>query len=138
MNATPQQVVDEARTWVGVRYLHQGRSRLGIDCIGLVLEIGKALELLPPELDDTNYSRLPTSGRLLEEISARCSVAPRAEPGTLVVISWSRDPYHVAICTGPTLIHSNATIGKVVEHGYRHPWPGLTQSIWRLPRVKYV
>lgn len=134
---SPQQVIDEARAWVGVPFLHQGRSRQGVDCIGLIIVVAKDLGLVPAEFDSRNYGRAPGDGRLLVEIAERCAEVTVAEPATLVVIRWNRDPFHVAICTGPTLIHSNSTVGKVVEHGYRHPWPKLTVSIWRLPEVSY-
>jgi cell wall-associated NlpC family hydrolase len=130
-------VIDLARTWVGVPFRHQGRSREGIDCVGLAIVVGRELGLLPADFDATGYARRPTDGRLLEEIAERCTPAPGPEPASLIVVRWNRDPHHVAICTGPTLIHALSTVGRVVEHGYRHPWPKLTQSVWRLPGVAY-
>jgi len=136
---TQQELIDAARQWVGVKYMHQGRTRFGIDCIGLIIEVGKEVGILPQEFDQVNYSRLPTSkSQLLSEIAARCEQTKTPEPASLLVIQWTREPYHVAICTGTTLIHSSATVGRVVEHGYRPPWPALTLSSWRLPGVIYV
>ena len=36
-----REIVDAARNWVGVPYRHQGRTRNGIDCVGLLLEGGR-------------------------------------------------------------------------------------------------
>lgn len=135
---TPDQVIAVARSWVGVRFLHQGRTRNGIDCIGLALAVGEELELLPAGVDQRNYARHPSSSLLVEEISKVCTPAGVAEPASLLVIAWGRDPYHVAICTGPTMIHASYSARKVVENGFRHPWPKLTRSAWRLPGVAYV
>ena len=35
MTVTREMVVAEARTWIGVKWRHQGRTREGVDCIGL-------------------------------------------------------------------------------------------------------
>lgn len=134
---TPEAVIAEARSWVGVPFLHQGRSREGVDCVGLVIVVGRACGLLPADFERTAYGRTPFRGVLIEQISEVCERAEVAAPGTLVAIRWNREPHHVAICTGPTLIHANARVGRVVEHGYRAQWPALTESVWKLPGVEY-
>ena len=37
--ATPDEVVEYARTWKGTRWIHQGRTASGIDCAGLLIMI---------------------------------------------------------------------------------------------------
>ena len=135
---TPDALIQEARTWVGVPFLHQGRSREGVDCVGLVIVVGRALGILPRDFERTAYGRVPHAGKLLQEIAAHCVSTATACPGSLLVLRWQGDPHHIAICTGANLIHANARVGRVVEHGYRHPWPKLTQSVWRMPGVEYV
>ena len=48
-------IVAEARTWLGVPWRHQGRSRAGVDCAGLVVLVARALELA--DHDSTAYGR---------------------------------------------------------------------------------
>ncbi len=132
----PPAVIEEARSWVNVPFLHQGRTRRGIDCIGLPIVVGQRLGLLPSRFEITNYGRLP-SADLLERLMAHCVRLPQAVPGSLVAIAWTKTAAHVALCTGPTLIHSYESVGCVVEHGYRGRWIRLTHSAWALPGVRY-
>ena len=133
---TAAEVIEQARSWVGVPFRHQGRDRSGIDCVGLPIVIGQALGLVSDQFDVANYGRLP-SGELVERLQNECAPLPKALPGSLIVIAWSSIAAHVAICTGETMIHSYERIGKVVEHGYRGRWVRLTHSHWALPGVRY-
>ena len=40
---TSDEVVREARTWVGVPFRHQGRSRSGVDCGGIIVVVLREL-----------------------------------------------------------------------------------------------
>lgn len=133
---TQAQVVAEARSWIGVPYRHLGRDRFGVDCVGLPIVIGKALRLVPGELDFGVYGRLPT-GMLGTRIGEFCRPLARAAPGALIVIRWQKNAAHVGICTGNTMIHSYEGRGKVIEHGYRGRWISMTHSLWALPGVSY-
>jgi cell wall-associated NlpC family hydrolase len=133
---TPQQIIAEARQWVGVPFRHQGRARSGIDCVGLPIVVGQALGVLSRGLDVANYGRLP-SAELVERLTQHCSRLPAPVPGSLVAIAWTRTAAHVALCAGDTLIHAYESVGRVVEHGYRGRWLKLTHSAWALPGVLY-
>jgi hypothetical protein len=51
------QVVSAAREWIGVPFRHQGRTRDGVDCAGVVIKVAHALGL--SSFDATGYRRLP-------------------------------------------------------------------------------
>lgn len=132
-------LLDEARSWVGVPFLHQGRSRHGVDCAGFVVALMRSAGELPPDFQDVcNYARRP-NGQLLQLISRYCTRASKEAPGLLVLIRWPKDaqPSHVALLTGPTLIHCYERRRAVVEHSYRGSWRRDTHSLWRLPGVAY-
>lgn len=132
-------LLDEARTWVGVPFLHQGRTRNGVDCAGFVVALMRSAGQLPADFQDVcNYSRRP-SGELFALISRHCERAFTECPGLLVLIRWPRDtqPSHVAVLTGPTLIHCYQRKRAVVEHSYRGSWKRDTHSLWKLPGVVY-
>jgi cell wall-associated NlpC family hydrolase len=134
---TPTQVIQVARSWVGVPFAHQGRSRNGVDCLGLAIMVARELELVPRQADRYGYSRLPHDGQLEAGIAKYCRLAPSLEAGGLVLIRWHAEPQHVAIYTGESLIHSYSNIGRVTEHGFRGHWPKRVASAWRLPGVSY-
>ncbi len=135
---TPEQLVDQARQWLGVRYRHQGRTRFGADCLGFIsgvlAELGsmRAIEVLP-----LNYGRAPR-GELLDVLSKNCRQI-ELQPGALILFRWpnTQDPSHAGIFTGENVIHADQLLGRVVEHGYRAVWVKLTISTWALPEVVY-
>jgi cell wall-associated NlpC family hydrolase len=134
-----QTLIDEARTWVGVPFLHQGRSRHGVDCAGFVVSLMRNAGELPPGFTDvSNYARRPST-ELLALVSRYCMRASREAPGLLALIRWPKDtmPSHVALLTGPTLIHCYERRRAVVEHSYRGSWQRDTHSLWSLPGVLY-
>ena len=132
---TPDAIIGEARGWVGVPFRHQGRSREGVDCVGLPIVVLKALQLLPREFTSGAYGRLPT-GEIVTRLEQHCRRRNGpARPGDLVVIAWTKTAAHIAICTGDTLIHSYESVGRVIEHGYRGRWVRMTHSVWEIPGV---
>jgi cell wall-associated NlpC family hydrolase len=134
----PATLTTKAREWLGVRFVHQGRTRFGCDCLGFIAgvlgELGEplALKLLP-----SNYGREP-QGLLLETLTKNCKQIP-LQPGALLLIEWplSNFPSHAALFTGASMIHSYEAAAHVVEHGYRAPWLTRTVSTWALPGVTY-
>lgn len=135
---TPDQVIAKAREWVGVRFLHQGRSRSGADCIGFISAL--AAELGSMTLLDNlphNYARAPqkllTDG--LHSLSQQIQLTPAAL--LLIQFPFADYPSHAAVFTGVSIIHSNLMLGKVVEHSYGSPWIKRTNSVWRIPGITY-
>lgn len=48
-------IIEEANKWVGTPWRHQGRNSRGIDCAGLVLNVGNDLKLM--DYHCANYPR---------------------------------------------------------------------------------
>lgn len=157
MSVTAAEFIAQARTWLGVPWHHQGRSRLGVDCAGLPECVLAELSALPETYRTRqNYGRRPT-GELTETLERWCERVwvrahprdvPPAAPGLLVRMRFpgTEEGAHLAICTGPTIIHAyrperrrgpRAERSGVVEHNYRTRWLDLTVSLWRAPGVRY-
>jgi cell wall-associated NlpC family hydrolase len=133
----PQAVSDEARSWVGIPFRHQGRSRSGVDCIGLVIVVAQSLGLVPADFERRDYGRMPNRDELGQKIREHCRPLEVAQPGCMFAMRWNKEAAHVAIYTGETLIHSYERIGRVVEHSFRGRWPRFVDSVWTLPGVSY-
>jgi cell wall-associated NlpC family hydrolase len=135
---SPQEVVDNARSWVGVKFQHQGRTRMGCDCLGFIaacmaeLNSWTLIYNLP-----VNYARNPQS-LLVDGLKDLTREIP-LEAGALILFQFPKTEYpsHAAIYTGDSMIHSHQPNGQVVEHGYRGPWRKYTKGYWALPLVTY-
>lgn len=141
MSVTAEQVIKAARRYVGVRYRHQGDSRHGCDCWGLIRATCITdLGLFPSGLNVRRDYGYVSDGELEKKVAEHCG-NPIASPvlGCLVVIAWPGTTHagHLAFFTGENLIHSYSRMGKVVEHGFRAPWPKLVRGFYKLPGVTY-
>lgn len=133
---TGADVVSAARAWVGVPFRHQGRSRTGVDCAGLIVCLARDLGVLPAAFDDPrDYPRAPR--RDMVELLERYAVRGDPGEGALALIQWPRErwPRHIAVLTPDTMIHAYERRGRVLEHGYRGQWVRWTHSTWRVPGV---
>jgi hypothetical protein len=155
-----ESVIREARSYLGVSFSHQGRSRLGIDCVGLVirsLEAGGYQPRCPETFYNTTYRRTPDPQRLTDYLSdeADCfligynqdkaeftSLLERvARPCDILLMAYRSDnnqSRHIALVTecnaelGLRIIHTNAEFGCVKEHLLRPTYCNYVTSLWRL------
>lgn len=123
-------VVTAARLYLGCPYHHQGRSRYGIDCAGLVVaayrELGIELQDLPA------YGREPWRDGLRQTVELNFSLVDGpAEPGDILLLRVRREPQHLAIVTDTGIIHAYASVGKVVETRLDKHWFDRIVGIYR-------
>lgn len=119
---TRQDIVDEARTYLGVRWHHQGRNRAGVDCLGLVILVAHQLGL--SEFDSSDYGRIPDGQRLRAGLTEHMDVTRAPQPGDVLLMRFEQHPQHVAIVTERGIIHAYAQVRKVVEHRLDAVWQG--------------
>ena len=148
--ATRDQIVAEARTWLGVPWRHQGRNRSGVDCGGLIACVGQALGVFPKQADAFGYSRLPTLYMLVETTEAwmRRKKGPEfndRRPGDVVIMRPTQAyqwPSHIGILTRLPdgelgMVHSYNGLRKkgadvVLETSYG-PWWDNTVAVMVYP-----
>lgn len=138
-------LVEEARKLCGTPWRHQGRSRYGLDCIGLVWlaakNAGGDVFSVAGVRDRRNYTREP-SAEMAKTIEATCERIEIPVAGCLLLFKFPRDPWprHVAIYTDAgTMIHAECRTRKqVIEHGWRMHWVDWTVGAFLMPGVKYV
>lgn len=120
-----EQIIDEARTYIDVPWRHMGRSRFGIDCVGLVVLVGRAIGLHEYP-DNMGYSRIANGAKLLDpfrQFSAQIGIL-KALPGDVIVMKDRLFPHHCGIISErngePTLIHATLVLKRVAEEGRVH------------------
>ncbi len=101
MTVTAQMVINEARSWLGIPYAAQGRTRaIGVDCGGLLLVVGRALGLT--ELEELGYANSPDGKRfeqLLEENSDRIEPKEAARPSDILAVDYGLGIQHTMFVT---------------------------------------
>jgi len=140
LSTTPQQraIVTEARSYLGTRWLHQGRTRTGIDCIGLVIEVAKKVKGWG--FDITNYPRQATDETMLdlcheylEPVSTAC-----LQPGDVLVMAFYHQRHAAVVGDYPiygevSMIHAYAPARKVIEHRLDSLWMSRVIGAFRFP-----
>jgi cell wall-associated NlpC family hydrolase len=118
-------LVEAARTWLGVRYRHRGRSRVGVDCAGLPWVAYRDCGIELP--DYRLYGRTPHDDGLVTHMVAALGEPLAAgwqlQDGDVIVSRFVNDPHHVGIIAeanyGGTLalnvIHADGQAGRVLE-----------------------
>lgn len=131
-------VIAEARRWIGTPYQHQGRLHgVGVDCGGLIIEVGNALQLL--SLTYSNYGRIPHQGMLRKVCDEQLVRIGDVQPGCIALMSFVPHPaqeQHLGIITDEgTLIHAYAHAQACVEHRYSSVWRGRTWQLYKYAGV---
>lgn len=145
---TREDVVREARALIDIRYRHQGRSKHGLDCIGIVGFIGLALGF-PSAIawanDDSckGYGREPDAAVLLTACHKYLRLIDSPQPGDIYLMSAEAEgkatgaPRHFGVIVEPgRIVHAYAGARKVCETGiegeFKHglKWADLILSAW--------
>ncbi len=138
-------VVTEARSWIGTRWLHQAALKgVGCDCIGLVAGVARELGIAEAALFFADpamrsYGRAPEP-RLIAACDALLDPIDfgHAEPGDVLVLKFEAEPQHFGILSGidpPYMIHALANARKVTEHRIDKVWRSRIVRVYRFRGV---
>lgn len=130
-----QDLIDAARACVDTPFHHQGRQPgVGLDCAGLLVVAMQSLGLSP--LDRTDYSRTPHGGELESMLDAQPMLARvpihDMHDGDVLLMRFEKEPQHLALHAGETIIHAYQTVGKVVEHRLDTRWRARIVRVYRV------
>ncbi|MBT9158792.1 MAG: hypothetical protein DDT26_00039 [Dehalococcoidia bacterium] len=133
--------IARARMLLGVPYLHLGRDRNGIDCIGL-LAYACAVESEKVPV----YPADPVNGELERSLADHFGPAvirglPSVDEllvGDVLAIQYRGPVRHVAIVGDYwlpghrfSMIHTDAALGRVVEHALDFKWIRRVCAVYR-------
>lgn len=122
-----EKLLQTARSYIGTPFKLHGRVKgVGCDCLGLVVEIAKELNLKDKagvpiaKHDRTGYAMHVNGEELLLKLDELFEVKEQFEVGDLVVLNYDNNPQHLGIIgnhpSGHSLIHAYLPLKKVVEH----------------------
>lgn len=133
---TADQIIAAARSQLHVKFRHQGRiAGQWLDCAGLVAYVADQIGADYNEWP--GYGRTPHDGLLktvLDEQPCLERVYTR-QPGDILLMRFGREPQHIAICAGDTVIHSYEAVGEVVEHTLDAEWAARIVGVYRFKGV---
>lgn len=132
--------VAAARSYVGVPWRHLGRSRNGLDCIGLVLLAARNVGRDLP--DPAPYAREPQGTRLLDGILAHATRIAEIAPGDVLLFRMGLYGGHVGIASVhaawdvPACLHAYAPRRQVVEQPMDAELRTALLGAFRLPALE--
>jgi cell wall-associated NlpC family hydrolase len=140
-----QDIITVARRWMGVPFVHQGRSRTGVDCLGLLMMVAEELGLqgrdgaLLTTHDCCEYGKVPDGVRLQSRLQRVLypRVGDAVQQADVVLCRIDAMPQHVAIIGnyvygGLSIIHAYAPARKVVEHPLDAYWQRRIMQVFHL------
>jgi cell wall-associated NlpC family hydrolase len=157
-------IVAAARSYLGSQFRHQGRTRAGVDCAGLIICVAHDCGLYL-DYQHVAYGKIFNGAITLRELTTYLDrvAASDLRPGDVALFAGSAahahrpDPArHVAIVAGRqqetvsrepssgsplpvhgslTLIHAYAPLGKVIEHRFDDAWRARLHAAFRLRGV---
>jgi cell wall-associated NlpC family hydrolase len=136
---TRQAYVDEVLTWLGTRFVHQGRLKgVGVDCAGLPIKAAQAVGL--PVEDKTDYKRTPDPLAMRTHMQRFMSQIGFGElqPADIVWFRLPNDPQHLGVVielADPIkFVHAWGYPGimKVVRQDLDRFWFSRIHSCWRI------
>jgi NlpC/P60 family putative phage cell wall peptidase len=127
----------EAKACLGTPYHHQGRKKgLGMDCVGLVIHLAQFTKT--PFKDRLDYDRHASRLDLMDELGRWLIPVAEPQPGDVLVF-WTRRPgraTHAGIKSAYGMIHTHASIGRVVENGLDAGWMRRLAGSFRFHNVR--
>lgn len=130
----------EAREYLDVPWLHQGRSTMGVDCAGVCVLVAQKLGV--PVEDFTTYQRRTHGTEFIDKFRASLIEIPvdQIAVGDVLVFLEPTYPCHCGIVTErhDTLyfVHAHAKRRKVVEEPLSEDWMSRVVGAFRLPGLE--
>lgn len=113
--------IDLARSYIGTPWKHKGRTKNGIDCIGVPYMVGKELGLhdYDDSLDYGRQARNYDFMRALAPLGVRVRDLTQIQDADILILRIPIFPQHVGMASHignrQTMIHASVDARKVVE-----------------------
>lgn len=115
-------MVEAARKYLGIPWIHRGRSASGVDCSGLIVLCCNDLGI---EVEDHNEYSIGDEWERMNDYMGRAFVDVTdgsEEPGDILLFRGMFMTNHCGIRTDIGMIHSWRSVGCVVEHPIDAYW----------------
>lgn len=136
---TVDKIIEIAKSYKGIPWVHQGRTKHGVDCAGFLSCVFKDAGF--EVKDEVAYSRFPDGKRLKELLDNQPSIQEvpidDIQPGDIALFRIKKLPQHLALITqgsyGLNMIHAyNGGSKQVVEHNFADFWKQRLVALYRI------
>jgi NlpC/P60 family putative phage cell wall peptidase len=132
-----QEVVQEARAWLGTPYHHQGRVKgAGVDCAMLLIEVFRACGLIPdvdPKPYPPDWHLHRDEERYLGWVKQYARPVEVPQPGDIALFQFGRCVSHGAIVLEwPTVVHSYLRDGCILADATAAPLGGRLRGFYSI------
>lgn len=142
-------IIQEARSWIGTKFHHQGRIKKsksnegGVDCLGLIIGVADALDIKIKgkpirSLDCINYSKIPDGNFLKKNFDDLFEVTDvtNARSGDIALFKFKDQPQHVGFIIKEdenlSLLHCYMQARGVVEHKLDILWKNRLVDVYKI------
>lgn len=135
-----QDIITEARKWLGVPWRHQGRCTAGVDCVGLLVVTAWGLGFTVE--DYTNYQRRTQGLQFLQHFQKHMIQVPvhSSALSDVVILREPRLPCHCGIVSEKDghlhLIHAHMRRRKVIEELLTEEWHNRIVATFTWPDLE--
>ena len=137
MALTGQEIIEEARSWVGVPWRLRGRDREGVDCVGLGAVVARAKNI--DFTDDLRYGEFFNTAHMLDVLLETMVEVPREtmQTGDVLILDVRGERQHTAFYDkeANTIIHATVIYRKVVEHTFNDEWRAKVRKVLRVKEL---
>ena len=128
------QLVDVARTYVDTPFHHAGRlPGVGLDCIGVPVCAAIACGF---DVEDVRAYPLRPNGMLQSIMESKLLRVDTRREGDVLLMRFDQAlPHHLALLTGPTIIHAHIAARKCVEQDFTEWWADRVMAIYRFKEL---
>jgi len=134
-------IVEAAKSFLGVKWVHQGRRPDAVDCAGLVVLTGKKAGVLDENYKDyINYSRRPDGIQFKKQFDKYADRVAwnKAQEGDILIFGEGIYNFHCGILFfkhgKPHMIHGYYESGKVMETPLTPYWLKKMSLVYRYRR----
>ena len=99
-----------------------------MDCIGVAVCAAVACGL---RHRDVKVYPLRPNGQLPRELAEQLLRVWNRMPGDILLMAFEDVPHHVAVYTGPTIIHAYAQVRRCVEQPMAKYWDERVRGVYR-------
>lgn len=142
MTLTREQVRRAALACVGIPWRHQGRTRRGVDCVGLIYLMADEMGVMPEGVTVPAYRRDPNGevrgyfDKYLTPLSLT-----QVNVGSILLHSFRGTPFHASVMLDPatgTIVHGYARHRRVVVDTFKGTKDGMRlHAVYDFPGIPH-